>query len=267
MSGTHQTHPSPQRTPLIFQAGSSKAGQGFASKHAEAIFIGGLVPKQTTDAVKSIRASALEAGRDPKSIKIFASMNPILGRTLEEAQAKHDRAMKNADIVGALSQFSGFTGIDMSKYPLDEEFKLDGKPGENTVQSLIRDFNAGMGDDGKAWTPRKLGECMALGGLHPAPVGTPAMIADAMQEWIDVADVDGFNLSITSNPESFEDVVELLVPELQKRGMMWEDYAVPGGTLRENLYATKGQSKLRDDHYGSKFRFANELADGHLIAK
>lgn len=134
----------------MFQAGSSKAGQGFASKHAEAIFIGGLVPKQTTDAVKSIRASALEGGRDPKSIKIFASMDPILVRTLEEAQAKYERAMKNADIIGALSQFSGFTGIDMSKYPLDEEFKLDGKPGENTVQSLIRDSNTGMGDDGKA---------------------------------------------------------------------------------------------------------------------
>ena len=127
MSGTHQVHPSPQRTPLIFQAGSSKAGQGFAAKHAEAIFIGGLVPKQTTAAVQNIRAAASAIGRDPNSIKVFASMNPILGETLEEAQAKYDHYMENADIVGALAQFSGFTGIDMSTYPLDEEFKLTGK--------------------------------------------------------------------------------------------------------------------------------------------
>ncbi|KAH8647925.1 putative dibenzothiophene desulfurization enzyme A [Xylariales sp. PMI_506] len=256
ISGTHQTHPSPQRTPLIFQAGSSKAGQGFAAKHAEAIFIGGLIPKHTTDAVKGIRESAKDIGRDPNSIKIFASMNPIIGRTLEEAEAKYKKALENADIVGALAQFSGFTGIDMSKYPLDEPFNLTGKPGENTVQSLIRDFQGGAGDNGdEVWTPRRLGECMCFGGLHPAPVGTPAMIADKMQEWVDVADVDGFNISYTSNPCSFEDVVELLVPELQRRGMYWDDYAVPGGTLRENMNGVKGMSKLRDDHYGSKFKY------------
>jgi hypothetical protein len=189
-------------------------------------------------------------------------MNPILGATHEEAQAKWRRGMVNADIVGALSQFSGFTGIDMSKYPLDEPFALTGKPGENTVQSLIRDFNAGMGDTGEAWTPRRLGECMAFGGLHPAPVGTPAMIADAMQEWVDVADVDGFNLSYTSNPGSFEDVVEMLIPELQRRGIYWMDYAVPGGTMRENMYEVKGASRLPDDHYGSSFKWKDEVVNG-----
>jgi hypothetical protein len=79
------------------------------------------------------------------------------------------------------------------------------------------------------------------------------MVADVFEDWINIADVDGFNVAYLSNPGSFEDVVELLVPELQKRGLMQEEYAVPGGTLRENLLRQPGQKHLRDDHYGAAF--------------
>jgi hypothetical protein len=79
-------------------------------------------------------------------------------------------------------------------------------------------------------------------------------------KWIDEADVDGFNIAHISNPGSFEDVVELLVPELLKRKLMFEDYAVPGGTFRENLLRQPGQKTLRDDHYGSQFKFEGDYA-------
>ena len=97
---------------------------------------------------------------------------------------------------------------------------------------------------------------MALGGLHPCPVGSVEEVADVFEEWINVADVDGFNIGLVTNPQSSHDIVELLVPELQRRGLFWKDYNVPGGALRENIYGA-GQRKLRDDHYGHTFAYGN----------
>ncbi|KIW00487.1 uncharacterized protein PV09_08008 [Verruconis gallopava] len=267
MSGRNQTHPSPQRTPVLFQAGTSKSGRAFASKHAEAIYIGGLFPSQSAGSVKQIRADAAARGRDPKSIKFFVGISPIIGRTMEEAQAKYERAKENADAIGGLAQFAGYTGIDLSKHALDEPLELKGVPGEDAVHSFLTNFNhaAGLSPD-SPWTPRRLGETMSLGGFHPAPVGTPEMVADVFEEWINEADVDGFNISYTTSPQSFEDVVDLLRPELVKRGLMWEDYDVPGGTLRENLTGIKGQKGISKDHYGYKFKYPSEFA-GDSMAK
>ena len=78
-------------------------------------------------------------------------------------------------------------------------------------------------------------------------------------QWIDEADVDGFNMAYISNPGSFEDIVELLIPELRRRGLVFDDYAVPGGTFRENLLRQPGQKTLRSDHYGSTFRFEGDF--------
>ncbi|TVY44835.1 Dimethyl-sulfide monooxygenase [Lachnellula subtilissima] len=246
LSARHQLHPSPQRTPVIFQAGTSKAGQAFAARHAEAIYIGGMAS----------RAMAKSFGRDPTTMKFFAAISPFIGRTIEEAQAKFDLAYKHADVVGGLGQFSGYTGIDMSKYPLDEELKLDtSNPKDNLIQGFLGNFVDSLETESQPWTPRRLGYKMALGGLHPSPIGTPEMIADIMEQWVDEADVDGFNIAYISNPGSFKDVVELLVPVLRERGLIFDDYAVPGGTFRENLLRQPGQKHLRTDHYGSNFNY------------
>lgn len=221
---------------------------------------------------------AREAGRDPYTIKFFAAINPIIGRTMEEAEAKYAEAKEHADVIGALAQFSGYTGIDMSKYPLDEELKLDtSNPKESAVQGFLGNFGDSQ-KDGEVWTPRKLGAKIAIGGFHPTPIGTPEMVADIMEQvsrisvlsvdlgavltrgkWIDEADVDGFNMAYISNPGSFEDIVELLIPELRSRGLVFEDYAVPGGTFRENLLRQPGQKTLRSDHYGSRFKFEGDF--------
>jgi hypothetical protein len=84
-------------------------------------------------------------------------------------------------------------------------------------------------------------------------------------QWIEEADVDGFNMAYISNPGSFEDIVKLLVPELRKRGVIFEDYAVPGGTFRENLLRQPGQKTLREDHYGSQFKFEDGCTNGASI--
>jgi len=85
-------------------------GRAFGSKHAEAIYVGGLVPSQTAGSIAQIRADAAAQGRDPNSLKFFVGITPILGRTLEEARAKFQRHKENADVIGGLAQFSGYTG-------------------------------------------------------------------------------------------------------------------------------------------------------------
>lgn len=261
MSGRNQVHPSPQRTPVLFQAGTSKAGAAFASKHAEAIFLNTFNATQAAKTISEMRAAAAANGRDPQSIKFFPCFMPIMGRTKEEAQAKYDTAVANADPVAGLAQFSGYTGIDLASFPLDEPMDLSGMSQAMAIQAVFKSLAASEEEGQEAWTPRRLGMRMALGGLHPSPVGTAEDIADEIQKWVDEADVDGFNIGSVTNPGSWEDVVDLLVPVLQERGLMWTEYAVPGGTFRENLLGTK---ELRSDHYGSSFKWGRE---NHPAAK
>lgn len=262
MSGRSQLHPSPQRTPVLFQAGTSKSGIGFASRHAEAMFLNPCNVKQGKKVIAEARAAAAAEGRDPASLKFFPCIVPIIGRTEEEAKEKHEKALNVADVIGGLAQFSGYTGIDMSVFPLDEPFTSSTLKGGAGIQSVLNAFEASTDSSSsdaassEPWTPRRLGMRMALGGLHPCPVGSVSQVADIFEEWVTEADCDGFNVAYVSNPGSFEDVVDLLVPELQRRGLMWDDYDSPGGTFRENLL---GQRTLRDDHYGSNFKYGKEV--------
>jgi len=93
-----------------------------------------------------------------------------------------------------------------------------------------------------------LAEHIVVGGLGATPVGTPEMVADEMERWVREADVDGFNIAYAILPQTFTDVIELLLPELRKRGIFWDDYAVDGGSYRENLYEVKGRSHPPLDH-------------------
>jgi alkanesulfonate monooxygenase SsuD/methylene tetrahydromethanopterin reductase-like flavin-dependent oxidoreductase (luciferase family) len=233
----------------LFQAGASKTGIDFAAKHAECIFIGGMLPEQGAKQIGETRAVAAAMGRDPTALKFFTGFTPFIGTTMEEAQAKYDIALQNADFMGGLAQVAAYLNIDLSQFPLDEPLSLHDAKSDKMITGIMKNFS----ETDIVWTPRKVGLKMALGGFHPCPVGTPEMIADVMEEWSEVADVDGFLIAYVTNPASFEDVVYLLRPELVKRGLMWEDYEAPGGTFRENLYGP-GQKTLRDDHYGSTFK-------------
>ncbi|RDW80983.1 hypothetical protein BP5796_05681 [Coleophoma crateriformis] len=257
LSAAHQTHPSPQRVPVMFQAGSSKAGIAFAGAHAEGVFCGSLIPSHTAKYVKEIRTTAKESGRDPKSVKAFPGISLFIAPTLEEAQAKYEAAMKLVDPIAGLAKFSSYTNIDMSKYPLDEPFEFNGAPADNTIKGQIENFKAGNGSD-EAWTPRKVGTTLASQSLFSFTVGTPEMVADYLEKWVEETDVDGFNLCAARFPESFEDVVTMLVPELQRRGIYWLDYVVPGGTLRENMSMEPGQARVPDEHPAAKYRRERE---------
>ncbi|KAH0432696.1 hypothetical protein CcaCcLH18_06272 [Colletotrichum camelliae] len=233
----HIMHPSPQRTPFLLQAGTSST-----------LSLNILAPR-----VAAIREKAAEFGRDPRSVKIFAVVTPIIGRTDEEAISKYEEALKYASFEPGLAFFSGNAGIDLSKYDLDAEIKPDDAKIDGRVHSLVNSLKY-RGDDIPTWTPRNIGKAMAIGGNGPVPAGSASRVADFLEEWVKVADLDGFNVGYVTSPGSFEDVVDLLVPELRRRGI----YAPLGesGTVRERVYGT-GQKRLRDDHTGSRFKYGN----------
>lgn len=215
--------------------------------------VSGLSPHIVGPRITALRKKAQEYGRDPRSVKVFAIVTPILGKTDEEAKEKYQKALEYASFEAGLAFYSGNAGIDLSKFDLDAEIRADDATLDGRVQSLVNSLKY-RGDDVPAWTPRNLGKLMAIGGNGPVPVGSAATVADVLEEWVRVADVDGFNVGYVVSPGSFEDVVDLLVPELRRRGR----YPASGvaGTLRENVYGA-GQKRLRDDHIGTSFKYEN----------
>ena len=206
--------------------------------------------------IANILALAKGKGRDPQSIKIFATFTPILGRTDEEAQEKYEELKKYASEIGGLVLVSGWSGIDLSKYPPDHVLTADDAKEDHRVRSLLDSFTV-TSPDVPSWTPRVIAEKASIGGLGPVSVGSPSTVADELERWISEADVDGFNIGYVTTPGSFEDVVDLLVPELRRRGIYGEipeDEREEEWTAREKVYG-KGQRGLRDDHTGARYRY------------
>ncbi|KAK3385969.1 xenobiotic compound monooxygenase, DszA family [Podospora didyma] len=256
LDAKHIVDPSPQRTPFLFQAGTSSAGSEFAATHAEAIFVSAHSPSVLRPKIDKIRALAAAQGRDPRSIKVFATFTPIIGRTDEEAQAKHAGLKKYASTIGGLVLFSGWTGIDISKIPLDQEITAADSHEAHKVRSILDSFTT-TSKEIPQWTPRVVAEHASIGGLGPVAVGSPQTVADELERWAREADVDGFNLGYVTTPGTFEEVVDLLVPELRRRGLYPELEEVSEEealTAREKIYG-KGQSGLRADHVGSSYKY------------
>ncbi|KAH7629425.1 luciferase-like domain-containing protein [Sordaria sp. MPI-SDFR-AT-0083] len=252
LSTPHIVPPSPQRTPFLFQAGTSSAGSEFATTHAEAVFVSSHSPSVLAPKVAKLRQLAKEKGRDPSSLKVFATFTPIIGRTEEEAQAKYQEARKNASVIGGLVLFSGWTGIDISQFEdLDQEISASDSKEKNKILSILDNFTT-PSEEVPRWTPRVVAERAAIGGLGPVAVGTAEKVADEMERWVREADVDGFNVAYVTTPGTFEEVVDLLVPELRKRGIYKEEVEEEAWTAREKVYG-RGQKELRDDHVGRKY--------------
>lgn len=239
-------------TPNISINTSSSAGSEFASKHAEAIFVSGHDPSVIAPKIANIRRLAKEAGRDPASIKFFCTFTPIIGRTDEEAQEKLAEVKKYASTIGGLVLFSGWTGIDISKLPLGKEITAEDSLEAHKVTSALSAFTTTSKSVPK-WTPEVVAEVVSIGGLGPVSVGSPATVADELERWVAEADVDGFNLGYVTTPGTFEDVVDLLVPELRRRGIYPQE-AQNGLTAREKVYGP-GQARLRSDHTGSRYKY------------
>ncbi|MDC7816227.1 LLM class flavin-dependent oxidoreductase [Pseudomonas sp. BLCC-B112] len=241
VSGYHLCEPSPQRTPVLFQAGSSDRGLLFAGRHAECVFISGQNKAATKAQVDKVRASAVAAGRNPEDIKVFMGLNVIVGETEELAWNKHAEYRRYASAEAGVAHFSASTGIDFSQYEIDEPIQY---VKSNAIQSATKHLQ------NNDWTRRKLLEQHTLGGRYFTVVGSPQQVADELESWIAETGLDGFNLTRIVTPESYVDFIDLVIPELQRRGSYKTAY--DDGTLREKLFH-EGR-KLPQRHTGAAYR-------------
>jgi len=229
MQALHLAQPSPQRTPVLYQAGSSGAGQAFAARHAECVFVSGPSAAVIGPRVAKLRAALVAAGRAPEHCLVFALATVIVAETTEAAQQKHEEYKTYIDHEGALTLLSGWVGIDYAGYAPDQKIQyIENDAGRAALENFTK------ADPTRAWTVREVAAHVAIGGMGPVFVGAAADVADAMEAFIAQTGVDGFNLAYAVLPESFTDIVDLLIPELQRRGLYKTAYAP--GTLREKLF-------------------------------
>ena len=253
-AGPNLVDPSPQRTPFLLQAGASKAGKAFAATHAEAIFLPGMVPEKTREVVRSVKEQLRELRRPENSCKFIAGIFVVVDETDEKAQAKFEDLLQYADLEGTASLFGGWTGTDLSKFADDEDFAFKGPP---AIQGLINSWTATVpGTAGLKWTKRRVLQELAISGAHPRTVGSPETVANALQRWVDEAEVDGFNLSYAITPGTFEDLIKYLWPELQRRGVLQQQHA--GRTMRENYLQDGGGPRAREGHPATKYARAQD---------
>jgi alkanesulfonate monooxygenase len=245
LDALHLSEPSPQRTPVLYQAGTSPAGRAFAAEHAECVFMSGPSKKVIAPRVAAIRKLAAEAGRDPADILMFGMMTVIVAPTDAEAQEKLADYRRYADPEGALTLMSGWTGVDFSRLDPDQVVEhVTNDAGRTALENITR------ADPDRRWTVREVAQHVSIGGIGPVVVGSPGKVADELQAWIEETDLDGFNLVFVVRPETFVDVVDLLVPELQRRGVYKTSYAP--GVLREKLF---GHARLDARHPASEHRW------------
>ncbi len=223
LDAPHLVEPSPQRTPVLYQAGASDRGRGYAAQHAECVFLNGGPKPHVAKLVADLRARAA-----PRPIRIFVGATLIIGRTRAEAEAKLAEYRQHASIEGALVHASASLGIDLARFDMDEELPEAGQ--SQAIRSNVEALRAAT----PRATKRALIDRMVLGSRQPPIIGSVDEVAEELIAWMDQADVDGFNLSRTVTPECLEDVVRLLVPALQERGRYKQAYTP--GTYREKLF-------------------------------
>lgn len=239
--GYGNTSYSPQGTPVLFQAGSSPAGQAFAGRHAEAAFLGGGSAAVQAEQAAAIRAEAVRAGRRADAVTIMSSFDCVVAPTHDEAVAKHEAILASQDPAVAVASYAMFTGLDLSAYDADTpmaELRTE------LSQTQVTRF-AGM----------TVGEVLAdwaTHGVGAAPfVGSAVEVADHLCVLTEEADLDGILLHPQVQLSSTIDFVELVLPILRERGVAPVDDT--STTLRQRLTGGAGPT-LPGDHPGAAHR-------------
>ncbi len=233
--GPLPTPRSPQGRPVLIQAGSSGKGKDFAARWADAIFEIDPTPEGRRAYYDDIKSRADAAGRNPDDIKIFPSFIPFVGETRAIAAEKQAFHNELADPISGLMTLSVHTDHDFSAYDLDspvEHVEVSGTRGLFEVARRLSERDN--------LTLRDIGKLYAQGVLLPQFVGTAADIADQIEASFNGGEADGFILSTGQSPGGFDDFVDQVVPELQRRGLYRREYT--GATLRENLGIGSGHA-------------------------
>ena len=221
---------SPQGRPVIVQAGSSPAGQAFASRFADVVFTVQLDMEETRKFRAGIKRQVAEAGRSPDEVKVLPGVLTVVGKTEEEAKEKFAALAASIKPGSAMKVMSERYGYDLSPYPMDgpvPEFP----PSPLRTQGYAEVMVAKARRDN--WTLKDLHDLFALSRGYLMVVGTGKTVADTLEEWFRAGACDGFMLTPAYFPGPLQDFTELVIPELQKRGLFRQEYE--GTTLREHL--------------------------------
>jgi len=222
---------SPQGHPVIMQAGSSPRGRDFGARWGEIIFTLQHAKPDMQAFRADMRERAARFGRDPNECAILVSVDPIIGETRAIAEAKRDYINDLVDPELGLALVSAHTGTDFSKYPLDQKLtELNMTEGSRGSFDVIL-----QGTRSEGMTLGEVAKRFATSELCPQLVGTPTDIADQMQDYFESGACDGFVLTPTVFPATFEQFARSVVPELQSRGLFRTRYT--GKTFRENLHS------------------------------
>src|SRR5699024_8601979 len=163
------------------------------------------------------------------------------------AQTKYEQLTQYVDPEGSLVLMSGWMGLDLSRFELDEPI---GDVESNAIQSTVETFKKASGREDEVWTVRQLAQWVGVGGFGPVIGGDGPSAAAQLAEWQDETDEDGVNLAYHITPGTFEDIVEYVVPELQKLGRYKTEYT--SGTLRHKLFGAGDH--LPAEHHGAQFQ-------------
>jgi FMN-dependent oxidoreductase (nitrilotriacetate monooxygenase family) len=220
---------SPQGRPVIAQAGSSDVGMELAARTADMVFTAQTTIPEGQAFCAEMHKRVARYGRAPDHIRIFPGLMPIVGRTETEARQKYEQLRELVDDqfgLSAVARLSG--GLDIWKF--DPDGPLPELPPSNAARAR-QEMVIAMGRRGM--TIRQIGRVLGMSQGHRVAYGTPAQLADDMQAWLEAGACDGFNLLFAHYPKPLEEFVDLVVPELQRRGIFRTEYA--GTTLRANL--------------------------------
>jgi N-acetyl-S-(2-succino)cysteine monooxygenase len=217
----------PQGTPVLVQAGASEQGQEIAAASADVVFTAQLALADAVAYYASVKSRLARHGRAEDDLKIMPGLLPIVGRTEAEARAKHQQLQDLIHPLVGLAHIYGPMG-DLSEYPVDGPVPEPKDPEMRSRARLMLDMARR-----ENLTIRQLYLKMSTGRGHQTVIGTPAQIVDVMQQWVESRAADGFNIIPSHLPNGIDDFVELVVPELRRRGMFRHEYE--GRTLRENL--------------------------------
>jgi long-chain alkane monooxygenase len=247
VEGPHLPSPSPQRTPLLFQAGSSVSGRDFAARNAEATFIIAPSPAIAREIIADTRRRAVEYGRHPEDIKFFVGLSFIIGDTEKQAQ---ERAAYYDEFVSVDGYLAHAAVVDKTGRVYPPETPLSAVD-TNTMKGFTEWVSKHITDREPV-----VADIAYLQAQNSRVVGTPEQIADQLAIW-QAAGVDGINVINWVIPGSFEEFADKVMPVLRERGLAQSEYAE--GPLRQKLF---GAARLNDRHPAAKYRGAFSSGPG-----
>jgi FMN-dependent oxidoreductase (nitrilotriacetate monooxygenase family) len=243
--GPHMVPPSPQRTPVLFQAGTSPAGRAFAAHNAEGIFVASPTRAASESAIADIKKLARNAGRDPEAIHFLQGLTFIVGSTEEEARRKEAALDEYIDPEAMVANNVGSMGLDLGDADMTE-------PLTEVVKRVpgVRGWLQAFIDSRPPGSAPTLMDLAKQVGKHRRVTGTPEQIADELVKWRDVG-ITGINVMSMLSPGTYTDFAQHVAPVLQRRGLMQSEYAP--GTLREKMFPGTGPA-LPESHPARKNR-------------